>query len=83
MVANRVGAMFTWFFTGDPVTDYASAAKSDTARFAGFHRAMLERGMWLPCSQFEAAFMSAAHTPEDIEATVNAAREALAAVQPK
>jgi glutamate-1-semialdehyde 2,1-aminomutase len=80
MLANRVGAMFTWFFTADPVTDYASAAKSDTAAFACFHRAMLEQGVWLPCSQFEAAFMSTAHTSEDIEATVEAAQKALAAV---
>lgn len=77
MVANRVGAMFTWFFTGTPVTDFASAAKSDTAAFARFHRAMLEQGVWLPCSQFEAAFLSTAHTEDDMRQTVNAARRAL------
>ncbi|HUY80709.1 MAG TPA: glutamate-1-semialdehyde 2,1-aminomutase [Acidobacteriaceae bacterium] len=80
MVANRVGAMFTWFFTADPVTDYASAAKSDTAAFARFHRSMLEQGIWLPCSQFEAAFLSTAHTMNDVRATVAAARKALSAV---
>lgn len=81
MLANRVGAMFTWFFTSDPVTDYASAAKSDTAAFARFHRAMLEQGVWLPCSQFEAAFLSTAHTMDDVRATVAAARVALSAIQ--
>jgi glutamate-1-semialdehyde 2,1-aminomutase len=77
MVANRVGSMFTWFFTAAPVTDYASAAKSDTAAFARFHRAMLEQGVWLPCSQFEAAFMSTAHTVADVQSTLEAARTAL------
>lgn len=80
MVANRVGSMFTWFFTAGPVTDYASAAKSDMAGFARFHRAMLEQGVWLPCSQFEAAFLSTAHTTDDARATVAAARTALSAV---
>jgi glutamate-1-semialdehyde 2,1-aminomutase len=80
MVANRVGAMFTWFFTGAPVTDFASAAQSDTTAFARFHRAMLEQGVWLPCSQFEAAFMSTAHTMGDIRQTVDAAKNALEAV---
>jgi len=67
---NRVGSMFTIFFTGQPVTNYDSAKQSDTARFAKFHRAMLERGIYLPPSQFEAAFVSAAHTEEDVRATV-------------
>jgi glutamate-1-semialdehyde 2,1-aminomutase len=80
MVVNRVGAMFTWFFTGAPVTDYASAARSDTTAFARFHRAMLEQGVWLPCSQFEAAFLGSAHSPEDIRETVAAAKAAFAAV---
>jgi glutamate-1-semialdehyde 2,1-aminomutase len=80
MVANRVGAMFTWFLTGSPVTDYDSAAKSDTAAFARFHRTMLDQGVWLPCSQFEAAFLSAAHTMEDIRRTVDAARAALQSI---
>jgi len=80
VVANRVGAMFTWFFTADPVSDYASAARSDTAVFGRFHRAMLEQGVWLPCSQFEAAFLSTAHTTEDIRATMKAAKSAFASV---
>jgi glutamate-1-semialdehyde 2,1-aminomutase len=80
MVANRVGAMFTWFFTPGPVTDYASAAKSDTSAFARFHRSMLEQGVWLPCSQFEAAFLSTAHTMEDVSWTIDAAKVALRSV---
>ncbi len=72
---NRVGSMFTVFFAGAPVTDYASAKKSDTARFAAFHRFMLERGISLPPSQFEAAFVSAAHSEEDIQATIRHLRE--------
>lgn len=77
MTANRVGSMFTWFFSADAITDYASAAKSDKAAFARFHRAMLNEGAWLPCSQFEAAFMSTAHTQKDIRATVDAARRSM------
>ncbi|HLM98785.1 MAG TPA: glutamate-1-semialdehyde 2,1-aminomutase [Bryobacteraceae bacterium] len=69
---NRVGSMFTIFFTDVPVTDYDSAKKSDTTRFAEFHRHMLERGIYLPPSQFEAAFVSAAHTEEDIQRTAQA-----------
>ncbi|MGE5567536.1 MAG: glutamate-1-semialdehyde 2,1-aminomutase [Rhodospirillales bacterium] len=71
---NRVGSMFTFFFTSAPVTDFDSAMKSDRTRFAEFHRWMLDRGFYLPPSQFEAAFVSAAHTEEDIERTVEAAR---------
>jgi glutamate-1-semialdehyde 2,1-aminomutase len=70
--------MMTWFFTSQPVTDYASAKRSDTARFARFFHAMLERGIYLPPSQFEAMFVSAVHTPADIELTVQAARESFA-----
>ena len=71
---NRVGSMFTFFFTDGPVTDYESAKTSDTARFARFFRGMLERGVYLAPSQFEAAFVSAAHTEEDIRRTIEAAR---------
>jgi glutamate-1-semialdehyde 2,1-aminomutase len=78
--ANRVGSMFTWFFTGEQVTDWDSAAKCDTAAFGRFHNAMLNAGVYLPPSQFEAAFLSAAHTDEDIAQTVAAAREAFALV---
>lgn len=80
LTTNRVGSMFTWFFTGNTVTDYASAARSDTAQFAAFHRAMLEAGVWLPPSQFEAAFLGTAHGEEEISATLTAARAAMAAV---
>jgi glutamate-1-semialdehyde 2,1-aminomutase len=76
ITVNRVGSMFTWFFTDQPVTDYDSAKRSDTARFAAFHRSMLDQGIYLPPSQFEAAFVSAAHTAEDIRKTVQAARQA-------
>jgi len=75
ITVNRVGSMFTFFFTDGPVTDYESAKRSDTARFGRFFRAMLERGVYLAPSQFEAAFVSAAHTEEDI-ADIAAAREA-------
>jgi glutamate-1-semialdehyde 2,1-aminomutase len=79
VTVNRVGSMFTFFFTEGPVTDYESAKRSDTARFGRFFRAMLERGIYLAPSQFEAAFLSAAHTEEDIRKTVAAAREAFEA----
>jgi len=78
LTTNRVGSMFTWFFTAGPVTDYASASASDTRAFGRFHRRMLEAGVWLPPSQFEAAFVSAAHGPAELEAVLNAARGALA-----
>src|SRR4029077_4237505 len=76
----RVGSMWTLFFTADAVTDYDTAKKSDTARFARFFWAMMERGVCVPCSQFEAAFISATHTEEHINQTVAAAREALTEV---
>jgi glutamate-1-semialdehyde 2,1-aminomutase len=75
---NRVGSMFTFFFTDRPVTDYESAKRSDTARFGRFFRLMLERGIYLAPSQFEAAFLSAVHSEEDIDRTVEAARECFA-----
>ena len=77
MTLNRVGAMWTWFFTDGPVRNYDEAAKSDTERFGRFHRAMLDRGVWLPPSQFEAAFLGTAHAEEEVRVTVAAAREAL------
>lgn len=80
MTANRVGAMFTWFFTGEAVTDFTSAARSDTQRFGEFHRALLDAGVWLPPSQYEAAFLSTAHADADIEQTIAGARQALASV---
>lgn len=77
---TRVGAMFTTFFQEGPVTDYASALKSDTGRFGRFFQAMLERGVNLAPSQFEAGFVSLAHTEEDLGRTLEAADQALAAL---
>ena len=75
---NRVGSMFTWFFQAGPVTDWESAAKSDTEAFGKFFRGMLDRGVYLPPSQYEAAFLGAAHTEEDVQKTITAAKEAFA-----
>jgi glutamate-1-semialdehyde 2,1-aminomutase len=75
---NRVGSMLTGFFTATPVTDYATAKTADAARYGTFFRAMLERGVSLAPSQFEAAFLSLAHTTDDVDVTIAAAREALA-----
>jgi len=80
LTTNRVGSMFTWFFTPEKVTNFASAATSDTALFGRFHRAMLERGVWLPPSQYEAAFVGAAHGEAEVELVLEAARGALAEV---
>ncbi len=80
MTVNRVGSMLTWFFTGDKVTDYDTARRSDTKKFARFFHLMLDRGIYLPPSQFEALFVSAAHTQSDIDTTVQAARECFALV---
>src|SRR5258708_1410387 len=74
---NRVGSMFTWFFNPDPVTDWDSASKCDTAAFGSFFRGMLDAGIYLPPSQFEAAFLSAVHTEEDVEKTIAAAKGSL------
>jgi len=74
---NRLGSMWTLFFTATPVTDLDTAETSDTQRFGRFFWKMMDRGIYLPCSQFEAAFVSAAHTAADVQATVEAAREAL------
>jgi len=78
MTYNRVGSMFTWFFTSAAVTGWESAAKSDTEAFGRFFRAMLDGGVYLPPSQFEAAFLSAAHTDQDIQQTITAAKQAFA-----
>jgi glutamate-1-semialdehyde 2,1-aminomutase len=74
---NRVGSMWTLFFTAGPVTDYESAVASDTARFARFFWGMMDRGIYLPCSQFEAAFLSAAMTDAHIDETIAAAGDVL------
>ncbi len=75
---QRVGSAFTIFFTDLEVTDLASARQADTARFARFFHAMLDRGFYLPPAQLEAAFVSLAHTPEDVESFVVAAKEVFA-----
>ena len=94
---NQVGSMFTLFFrpgnpgaepaqpdqsAGAPVTDFLSAKQSDPERFSRFFWDMLKRGIYLPPSQFEAAFLSTAHTPDDIEETVTAAAEVFAQWSP-
>jgi glutamate-1-semialdehyde 2,1-aminomutase len=76
---QRVGSMLTLFFSGEPVTDAASAARCDTAAFGRFFGEMLRRGIYLPPSQFEAWFVSLAHTEADIDRTIRAARAALKA----
>ena len=84
LTLNRVGSMWTWFFTANPVTNYAQAAQSNTAAFGRFHRAMLNGrlgGVWLPPSQFEAAFLSTAHGKEEVAATIAAAKEYFSAVE--
>ena len=73
---NRVGSMWTWFFTPNAVANYDDAAKSDTAAFGRFHRAMMESGVWLPPSQFEAMFLGTAHGEAEVQAAIAAAREA-------
>jgi glutamate-1-semialdehyde 2,1-aminomutase len=72
--------MWTLFFTAHAVTDYDSARTCDTARFGRFFWAMIDRGIYLPCSQFEAAFLSAAHTDQHVQQTVHAAQEGLAEI---
>jgi glutamate-1-semialdehyde 2,1-aminomutase len=78
---NRVGSMFTWFFTQGPVTDWDSASKSNTEAFGKFFRAMLDSGIYLPPSQYEAAFLSAAHSEQDVEQTIAAAKQSFAAMK--
>jgi glutamate-1-semialdehyde 2,1-aminomutase len=76
----RVGSMWTLFFTSGPVIDYDTAKQADTGRFARFFWAMMDRGFYLPCSQFEAAFLCTQHTEKHIDQTLAAAREALAEI---
>jgi glutamate-1-semialdehyde 2,1-aminomutase len=75
----RLGSAFTIFFTREPVFDFASAKRSDSARFGRFFHALLDRGVYLVPAQLEAAFISAAHTEADIDAFVTAVEGALAA----
>ncbi|HUF92367.1 MAG TPA: glutamate-1-semialdehyde 2,1-aminomutase, partial [Candidatus Limnocylindria bacterium] len=79
LTVNRVGSMLTGFFCAGPVTDYARARNADTRRYARFFHAMLERGVSLAPSQFEAAFVSLAHTDADLETAARAASESMAA----
>ncbi|MGH9584346.1 MAG: aspartate aminotransferase family protein, partial [Bryobacteraceae bacterium] len=72
VTANRAGSMFTLFFQGGPVRNYEEAKRCDTSRFSRFFHHLLDRGVWFPPSQFEAVFLSAAHTPQDIAYTKNA-----------
>src|ERR1700733_10322409 len=75
---NRVGSMFTWFFNPGPVTDWDSASKSNTQAFGEFFRSMLDSGVYLPPSQYEAAFLVATHSAEDVQQTIAAAKQAFA-----
>jgi len=76
LCANRVGSMFTWFFQPGPVTDWDSASKSNTEAFGKFFRAMLDAGVYLPPSQYEAMFLGTTHTEEDVQRTIAAAKQA-------
>ena len=81
LCANRVGSMFTWFFQHGPVTDWDSASRSNTEAFGKFFRGMLDAGVYLPPSQYEAMFLGATHTEEDVQRTVAAAKQALAGMK--
>jgi glutamate-1-semialdehyde 2,1-aminomutase len=74
VTVNRVGSMFTFFFTSEPVTDWESAKRADTGRFRQFFHWMLDRGVYLAPSQYEAGFVSVAHSEQDIGRTADAAR---------
>jgi len=74
---TRVGSMMTLFFNAEPVTNWTTASHSDTATFSRYFWKLIDRGVYMPCSQYEALFVSAAHSDEDIEATIDAARVAL------
>jgi glutamate-1-semialdehyde 2,1-aminomutase len=77
---NAIGSLLTIFFTPGPVRNYADAKRSDTKRYAMFFREMLDHGIFLAPSQFEAAFVSAAHTSRDIDRTLAAGRESVQAI---
>jgi glutamate-1-semialdehyde 2,1-aminomutase len=77
---NAIGSLSTIFFTAEPVKNYADAKRSDTKRYAKFFREMLERGILIAPSQFEAAFVSAVHTSADIDCALAAAHESLCAM---
>jgi len=81
LAVNRVGSMLTAFFSESPVTDYASAKRSDTARYGRFFHAMLDGGVFLAASQFEAAFVSLAHGPADLDEAAGIASKAFQSVR--
>jgi glutamate-1-semialdehyde 2,1-aminomutase len=81
LYANRVGSMFTWFFQQGPVTDWDAASRSNTEAFGKFFRGMLDAGIYLPPSQYEAAFLGATHTEEDVQRTIAAAKLAFAGMK--
>ena len=70
--------MMTLFFNSEPVTDWDSASRCDTAAFGRYFWGLVDRGVYMPCSQYEALFVSAAHSDEDVDATISAAGEVLA-----
>jgi glutamate-1-semialdehyde 2,1-aminomutase len=77
---NAIGSMFTVFFAAEPVTDFQTAKQSDTARYARFFHALLDKGVYFPPSQFETCFVSTVHTHNDIKTTIQAARDAFQVV---
>ncbi|MBI4295427.1 MAG: glutamate-1-semialdehyde 2,1-aminomutase [Chloroflexi bacterium] len=81
LLVSRAGSMLTAFFTSGEVVDYDTALTANTQRYARFFQAMLERGVYLPCSQFEAMFLSSAHSDSDVASTIEAARQALASLR--
>jgi len=81
LCANRVGSMFTWFFQNGPAMDWDSACKSDTEAFGKFFRGMLDNGVYLPPSQYEAAFLGSTHTEQDVQRTMGAAKQAFAGMK--
>lgn len=76
----RAGSMMTLFFSSDPVSDWPSASRCDTKRYAGYFWGLMDRGVYIPCSQFEALFVSAVHTEADIDATIGVARQSLSSL---
>jgi glutamate-1-semialdehyde 2,1-aminomutase len=80
VTGGQISAMFGLFFTGETVRNYDDAKKSDLAKFSRFHRGMLEKGIYLAPSQFEAGFTSLAHTDEDIDRTLAIAEEVLSSL---
>jgi glutamate-1-semialdehyde 2,1-aminomutase len=76
----RVGSMMTLFFNAEPVIDWTVASRSDTECFSRYFWGLVERGVYMPCSQFEACFVSTAHGEQDIEATISAAQEVFAKI---